>query len=51
MSTTAPVVGIVMGSRSDLPTMQAAALVLNEFNVSDECRVVSAHRTPDWMAE
>ena len=51
MTSEAPVVGIVMGSRSDWPTMQAAAVILNEFDVPHECRVVSAHRTPDWMAE
>lgn len=44
-------VGIVMGSDSDLPTMQAAADVCAEFDVDYELRVVSAHRTPDDMAE
>ncbi len=46
-----PVVGIVMGSNSDWPTMQAAAKVLKEFGVPFEARVVSAHRTPDLMFE
>ncbi|MCX9155850.1 5-(carboxyamino)imidazole ribonucleotide mutase [Niveibacterium sp. 24ML] len=46
-----PVVGIVMGSNSDWPTMQAAARVLKEFGVPFEARVVSAHRTPDLMFE
>lgn len=48
---TAPLVGVVMGSRSDWDTMQAAAAVLDQFDVPHECRVVSAHRTPDWMCE
>ncbi|MCE1185797.1 MAG: 5-(carboxyamino)imidazole ribonucleotide mutase [Zoogloea sp.] len=47
----APVIGIVMGSNSDWPTMQAAARVLKEFGVPFEARVVSAHRTPDLMFE
>lgn len=47
----APLVGIVMGSDSDLPTMQGAADVLAEFGVPFEIEVVSAHRTPDRMAE
>ncbi|GAA5179058.1 5-(carboxyamino)imidazole ribonucleotide mutase [Niveibacterium umoris] len=46
-----PVVGIVMGSNSDWPTMQAAARILKEFGVPFEARVVSAHRTPDLMFE
>ncbi len=49
MSTQNPVVGIVMGSNSDWPTMQAAARVLKDFGVPYEARVVSAHRTPDLM--
>ncbi|MCS6849386.1 MAG: 5-(carboxyamino)imidazole ribonucleotide mutase [Anaerolineae bacterium] len=47
---TPPVVGIVMGSDSDLPTMQAAAEVCEQFGVPYEMRIVSAHRTPDDMA-
>lgn len=42
-------VGIIMGSRSDWETMQAAAEVLQQLEVAVECRVVSAHRTPKWM--
>ncbi len=42
-----PTVGIIMGSDSDWPTMQAAAEALDEFEVSHEARVLSAHRTPD----
>ena len=40
-------VGIVMGSDSDWPTMQAAAVILKDFGVAFEARVVSAHRTPE----
>ena len=46
-----PLVGIIMGSKSDLPTMQEAASVLEEFGVPYEMRVVSAHRMPDDMFE
>jgi 5-(carboxyamino)imidazole ribonucleotide mutase len=45
----APVVGIIMGSRSDWATMSAAAAVLDELGVAYETRVVSAHRTPDRL--
>ena len=51
MSEQQPVIGIVMGSNSDWPTMQAAAKVLKDFGVPFEARVVSAHRTPDLMFE
>lgn len=46
-----PLVGIIMGSSSDWPTMQVAAKLLEEFEVPFEARVVSAHRTPDLMFE
>lgn len=46
-----PVVGIIMGSDSDLDIMSEAAKVLDEFGVTYEVRVVSAHRTPDVMEE
>jgi 5-(carboxyamino)imidazole ribonucleotide mutase len=46
-----PQVGVIMGSRSDWETMQHAVQILEEFNVPHEARVVSAHRTPEWMAE
>jgi len=49
--TDAPIVGIVMGSDSDLPTMSPAADVLEELGVDVEVRVVSAHRTPHDMIE
>ena len=44
-------VGIVMGSDSDWPTLQAAAVILKDFGVAFEARVVSAHRTPDLLFE
>jgi 5-(carboxyamino)imidazole ribonucleotide mutase len=50
-TTEAPLVGVIMGSRSDWETMKNAADVLEQFSVPHECRVVSAHRTPQWMAE
>jgi 5-(carboxyamino)imidazole ribonucleotide mutase len=46
---TLPLVGVVMGSQSDLEVMKAAAEILNEFGVPHEVRIVSAHRTPDWL--
>ncbi len=46
-----PIVGIIMGSDSDLPTMQAAEEVLLAFGVPYELEIVSAHRTPDRMAK
>lgn len=47
----APVVGVIMGSQSDWETMQHACATLEEFGVAYEKRIVSAHRTPDLMAE
>jgi 5-(carboxyamino)imidazole ribonucleotide mutase len=49
MTTTTPLVGIIMGSDSDLPIMQAAADMLQHFGISFELTVVSAHRTPQRM--
>jgi 5-(carboxyamino)imidazole ribonucleotide mutase len=46
-----PLVGVIMGSSSDWETMRHAAQMLKDFNVPHECRVVSAHRTPEWMAQ
>ncbi len=46
-----PSVGIIMGSDSDLPVMQEAAKILDEFEVPYEIKIVSAHRTPNLMAE
>jgi 5-(carboxyamino)imidazole ribonucleotide mutase len=48
-SATGAPVAIIMGSRSDWPTMQAAAAVLDELGVAYEKKVVSAHRTPERM--
>ncbi|MEM9702471.1 MAG: 5-(carboxyamino)imidazole ribonucleotide mutase [Planctomycetota bacterium] len=50
-ASTAPLVGVVMGSRSDLPTMRAACDVLKQFGVRFEAEVVSAHRTPERLTE
>ena len=46
-----PLVSVIMGSRSDLPTMRHAAEVLGELGIAHEVRVVSAHRTPGLMSE
>jgi len=46
-----PLVGVIMGSTSDWETMREACEVLDELNVSYEKRVVSAHRTPEWMCD
>ena len=46
---TIPRVGIIMGSRSDWDTMRHASELLVEFEIPHECKIVSAHRTPDWM--
>ncbi len=46
-----PLVGVIMGSKSDWETMRAAVDVLEQFGVPHERRVVSAHRTPEWMSE
>ncbi|MFZ4619411.1 MAG: 5-(carboxyamino)imidazole ribonucleotide mutase [Bacteroidota bacterium] len=45
------IVGIIMGSDSDLPTMQEAAVVLDEFGVPYEMKITSAHRTPNVMSQ
>jgi 5-(carboxyamino)imidazole ribonucleotide mutase len=47
----APIVGVIMGSRSDLRVMTHAVEVLDTLQVPHEVRIVSAHRTPDWMVE
>lgn len=44
-------IGIIMGSQSDWPTMKHAAEILDELAVAHECKIVSAHRTPDRMYE
>ena len=47
--TTEPIVGIIMGSKSDWATMRLASETLTELGVAHECKVVSAHRTPDLL--
>jgi 5-(carboxyamino)imidazole ribonucleotide mutase len=44
-----PLVGVVMGSKSDYETLSAAVEILREFEIPYESKVVSAHRTPDWL--
>jgi 5-(carboxyamino)imidazole ribonucleotide mutase len=51
MPETRPLVGVIMGSQSDWETMRQADEVLTRFSVPHENRIVSAHRTPQWMAE
>jgi 5-(carboxyamino)imidazole ribonucleotide mutase len=51
MSESPVLVSIIMGSTSDWETMKHASEVLDEFGVAHECRVVSAHRTPDLLFE
>ena len=46
-----PRVGVIMGSRSDLPTMEKAVEMLKRFGVDYEVKIVSAHRTPELMFE
>ena len=46
-----PIVGVIMGSKSDWETMRHASEILKEFGVPHECRIVSAHRTPQLMSE
>ena len=48
-ATTQPRVGIIMGSKSDWATMQAASATLTELGIVHECKIVSAHRTPDLL--
>ena len=46
-----PIVGVIMGSKSDWDTMKHTSEMLAELNIAHECLVVSAHRTPDWLFE
>jgi 5-(carboxyamino)imidazole ribonucleotide mutase len=50
-STLRPLVAVIMGSKSDWETMRHADDLLTQFEVAHECRIVSAHRTPDLMAQ
>ena len=46
-----PLIGVIMGSKSDWDTLRHAGEILSQFSVPHECRIVSAHRTPNDMAE
>jgi 5-(carboxyamino)imidazole ribonucleotide mutase len=46
-----PLIAVIMGSKSDWETMRHADEILTRFGVPHECRIVSAHRTPAWLAE
>jgi 5-(carboxyamino)imidazole ribonucleotide mutase len=48
---TSPLIGIIMGSDSDLPTMKAAIEICEQFEIAHEVAIVSAHRTPERMVE
>ncbi len=48
---TKPLVAVIMGSKSDWETLRHADEMLTQFAVPHECRIVSAHRTPDWLVE
>jgi 5-(carboxyamino)imidazole ribonucleotide mutase len=49
MSTPSPLVGVIMGSQSDWPTMKRATAILEDLGIPHETRIVSAHRTPDRL--
>ena len=51
MTDASPLVGVIMGSKSDWETLRHADELLTQFGVAHECRVVSAHRTPDLMVD
>jgi len=51
MTSASPLVGVIMGSRSDYQILEPAIEILRELQVPHEKRIVSAHRTPDWMFE
>jgi 5-(carboxyamino)imidazole ribonucleotide mutase len=51
MNNQAPLVGIIMGSKSDWDTMQAAAKILAEFGIPHEAKVASAHRSPELVSD
>lgn len=50
-SATTPLVGVIMGSKTDWETLRHADEMLSRFDVPHECRIVSAHRTPQWLTE
>jgi len=51
MDDKAPLAGVIMGSKSDWETMERTSETLGKLEIPHECRIVSAHRTPQWMAE
>jgi 5-(carboxyamino)imidazole ribonucleotide mutase len=51
MGETAPIVGVIMGSQSDWPTMAHAVHILEQLGIAHEVRIVSAHRTPDRLVD
>ena len=51
MTSSSPLVGVIMGSRSDYQILEPAIEILRELQIPHEKRIVSAHRTPDWMFE
>jgi 5-(carboxyamino)imidazole ribonucleotide mutase len=51
MNTESPLIGIIMGSQSDWETMQHASAILAELHIAHDCKVVSAHRTPDRLVD
>lgn len=51
MTSSSPLVGVIMGSRSDYQVLEPGIEILRELQISHEKRIVSAHRTPDWMFE
>lgn len=51
MSGSNPIIGVIMGSQSDWETMREAAQILDELGIAHECKIVSAHRTPDRLSE
>ena len=51
MTSTPPLIGVIMGSRSDYQVLKPGIEILHELQVAFEKRIVSAHRTPDWMFE
>ncbi|HKR32343.1 MAG TPA: 5-(carboxyamino)imidazole ribonucleotide mutase [Terriglobales bacterium] len=51
MTSNSPLVGVIMGSRSDYQVLEPAVEILRDLQVPFEKRIVSAHRTPDWMFE
>jgi 5-(carboxyamino)imidazole ribonucleotide mutase len=50
-SQASPLVAVIMGSKSDWETLRHAAETLEQFGVAHECKIVSAHRTPQWLVE